>query len=69
MRFGVHGINFGQVAGDIPTLLRLVTRADALGFDSVWVGDHIVIPRQIASAYPYSPTGTPPFRPDEPALE
>ena len=69
MHFGVHGINFGQVAGDIPTLLRLVTRADALGFDSVWVGDHIVIPRQIASAYPYSPTGTPPFRPDEPALE
>jgi probable F420-dependent oxidoreductase len=69
MLFGVHGINFGQVAGDIPTLLRLVTRADALGFDSVWVGDHIVIPRQIASAYPYSPTGTPPFRPEEAALE
>ena len=69
MRFGVHGINFGQVAGDIPMLLRLVTSADALGFDSVWVGDHVVIPRQIASAYPYSPTGTPPFQPDEPALE
>jgi probable F420-dependent oxidoreductase len=69
MLFGVHGINFGQVAGDMPALLRLVTRADALGFDSVWVGDHVVIPRQIASAYPYSPTGTPPFRPDEPALE
>ena len=69
MHFGVHGFNFGQVAGDLPALLRLVARAESLGFDSVWVGDHIVIPRQIGSAYPYSPTGTPPFRPGESALE
>jgi probable F420-dependent oxidoreductase len=69
MRFGVHGLNFGQVAGDIPTLLRVATRADELRFDSVWVGDHIIIPTQIASAYPYSPTGTPPFKPEEAALE
>jgi probable F420-dependent oxidoreductase len=69
MRFGLHGFNFGQIASDLPSLLRLVARAEALGFDSVWVGDHIIIPRQIDSAYPYSPTGTPPFRPDESALE
>ena len=69
MRFGVHGLNFGQVAGNIPILLRVATRTDELGFDSLWVGDHIIIPTQIASAYPYSPTGTPPFKPDESALE
>jgi probable F420-dependent oxidoreductase len=69
MRFGVHGLNFGQVAGDIPTLLRVASRVDELGFDSVWVGDHIIIPWQIASPYPYSPSGTPPFKPEEPALE
>jgi probable F420-dependent oxidoreductase len=69
MRFGVHGLNFGRVAGDIPTLLQVATRADDLGFDSVWVGDHVIIPRQIASAYPYSPTGMPPFKPEEAALE
>jgi probable F420-dependent oxidoreductase len=69
MQFGVHGLNFGQVAGDIATLLRLATRADELGFDSVWVGDHLIIPWHIASAYPYSPTGTPPFKPEEAALE
>ncbi len=69
MRFGVHGLNFGKVAGEIPLLLQVVKSADDLGLDSVWVGDHIVIPRQIASAYPYSPTGTPPFKPDEAALE
>jgi probable F420-dependent oxidoreductase len=69
MRVGVHGLNFGQVAGDIPTLLRIATRAEELRFDSVWVGDHIIIPWEIASAYPYSPTGTPPFKPQEAALE
>jgi probable F420-dependent oxidoreductase len=69
MRVGIHGLNFGQVAGDIPTMLRLAMRADELGFDSVWVGDHIIIPTQIASAYPFSPSGTPPFKPEESALE
>ena len=69
MRVGIHGLNFGQVAGDIPTMLRLARRADELGFDSVWVGDHIIIPTQIASAYPFSPSGTPPFKPEESALE
>lgn len=69
MRGGVHGLNFEQVAGDIPTVLRLATRVDELRFDSVWVGDHIIIPTRIASAYPYSPTGTAPFKPEESALE
>jgi probable F420-dependent oxidoreductase len=69
MRFGIHGLNFGQVAGEIPTVLQVATRADALGFDSVWVGDHVIIPQHIASLYPYSPTGTPPFKPDEAVLE
>jgi probable F420-dependent oxidoreductase len=69
MRFGVHGLNFGRVAGDIPTLVRLVARTEELSFDSVWVGDHIILPWHIASPYPYSPTGTPPFKPDEAALE
>jgi probable F420-dependent oxidoreductase len=69
MRFGLHGLNFGQVAGDIPMLLRIIARADELRFDSAWVGDHIIIPRKISSPYPYSPTGTPPFNPGESALE
>jgi probable F420-dependent oxidoreductase len=69
MRVGVHGLNFGQVAGDISTMLRVATRADELGFHSIWVGDHLIIPTRIASPYPYSPTGTAPFKPDEAALE
>ena len=69
MHVGVHGLNFGQVAGDLPTVLRLATRAHEFRFDSVRVGDHIIIPTQMASIDPYSTTGTAPFKPVESALE
>jgi alkanesulfonate monooxygenase SsuD/methylene tetrahydromethanopterin reductase-like flavin-dependent oxidoreductase (luciferase family) len=35
----------------------LAQAAEALGFDAVWVSDHVVIPATSASAYPYSPDG------------
>ncbi|MEK7387470.1 MAG: LLM class F420-dependent oxidoreductase, partial [candidate division NC10 bacterium] len=39
-------------------VLRLATRADALGYDSVFVTDHVVLPASMArSVYPYSTTG------------
>jgi probable F420-dependent oxidoreductase len=31
--------------------------AEECGLDSIWVTDHIVIPRRVASAYPYEATG------------
>ena len=43
--------------------------AEELGFDSVWVSDHIVVPRETDSFYPYAADGTPPFKPDEPYFE
>jgi probable F420-dependent oxidoreductase len=32
-------------------------RAEALGYDSLWVSDHVVLPCRIASRYPYNATG------------
>jgi probable F420-dependent oxidoreductase len=29
------------------------TRAEALGYDSLWVSDHVILPAQFESAYPY----------------
>jgi probable F420-dependent oxidoreductase len=40
-----------------------------LGFDSVWVSDHIILPRQVESFYPYAADGVATFRPDEPYYE
>jgi probable F420-dependent oxidoreductase len=57
MQIGVHVANGGPVvsAGRIEAL---GVRAEELGFDSVWVSDHVVIPVQMASQYPYGPAGT-----------
>jgi probable F420-dependent oxidoreductase len=46
-------------------LRSLAQRAEDLGFDSVWVSDHIILPRQVASFYPYAADGVAVFRPDE----
>jgi len=51
------------------TLRKRAQYAEDLGFDTIWLGDHIVIPRRIASAYPYTPDGVSPFDPDRPFLE
>jgi probable F420-dependent oxidoreductase len=35
----------------------LAEAAEAAGFESLWTGDHIVIPVEHSTPYPYSPTG------------
>jgi probable F420-dependent oxidoreductase len=53
-----------------PTALRDVAQAaEALGFDAVWVSDHLVIPARIESTYPYSPSGAFRVGPAAPYLE
>jgi probable F420-dependent oxidoreductase len=53
-----------------PEALRtLAQRAEDLAFDSVWVSDHIVVPRRIESFYPYSADGVPTFQPEQPYYE
>ena len=51
------------------SLKTLATSAEEMGFDHVWVSDHIVIPNQIDSPYPYTPTGVLPFEPGSPYCE
>jgi probable F420-dependent oxidoreductase len=44
-------------------------RAEALGFESVWVPEHLVFPTHIRSRYPYTADGVPPVTPDAPLLD
>jgi len=44
-------------------------RAEDLGYDHVWVSDHIILPKKVDSFYPYASDGVATFRPDEPYLE
>ena len=51
---------YGPSAG--PDAIRtLGQRAEALGFHTLWLADHIVIPRQVQSQYPYAADGASPF--------
>jgi probable F420-dependent oxidoreductase len=47
----------------------LAARADALGFESVWVPEHLVLPTRFTSSYPYATDGAPPIRPESPLLD
>jgi probable F420-dependent oxidoreductase len=44
-------------------------RVEALGFESVWIPEHLVFPVEITSRYPYSADGVPPIRVDAPHLD
>ena len=55
--------------GSPDSLRKLAHRAEELAFDSVWLIDHIVIPRTVTSVYPYSPDGVSTFDPDQAILE
>ena len=71
MKYGAFLPHIGPLAnGDVITNIRTTAQnAEALGFDSVWTGDHIVIPVDIASRYPYTATGSFPMNPKAPLLE
>jgi probable F420-dependent oxidoreductase len=47
----------------------VAVRAEALGFESVWVAEHLVFPATIRSRYPYAKEGVPPINPATPLLD
>jgi probable F420-dependent oxidoreductase len=59
---------YGPVARREP-LIAFARRAEALGYDSLWVSDHVVLPWRIASRYPYNATGDFPLPPSSDFLE
>jgi probable F420-dependent oxidoreductase len=50
-------------------LVLAARRIEALGYDSLWVSDHVVIPWEIRSRYPYNATGDFPLAPSTDFLE
>src|SRR5438552_19188449 len=68
MRFGVHLVAAGKmIEGE--KIARVARRAEELGYESLWVSDHMVFPTQLRSPYPYSPDGKLPLEPANPLLE
>ena len=68
MEIGCHLPVYGPAATR-EALTLFARRAEALGYDSLWVSDHVVIPYRIRSRYPYNATGDFPLAPDTDFLE
>ncbi|MBI4561061.1 MAG: LLM class F420-dependent oxidoreductase [Candidatus Rokubacteria bacterium] len=56
MEFGCHLPSFGPIATR-HNVLTFAKRIEALGYDSLWASDHVILPYAIRSRYPYSETG------------
>jgi probable F420-dependent oxidoreductase len=56
MEIGIHLPHVGPSATR-ENIIEFARRMEGLGFDSLWVSDHVVIPRDYESRYPYNPTG------------
>lgn len=68
LALGCHLPVYGAAATR-DAVLGFARRVEALGFDSIWVSDHVVIPCEIRSRYPYNATGAFPLPPETPFLE
>jgi probable F420-dependent oxidoreductase len=68
LTFGGHLPVFGPIAtrGNV---LAFARRMEALGYESLWASDHVVLPYSIKSKYPYNPTGQFPLPPQSNFLE
>jgi alkanesulfonate monooxygenase SsuD/methylene tetrahydromethanopterin reductase-like flavin-dependent oxidoreductase (luciferase family) len=56
-------------AADTSALRGLAQTAEGVGFDSIWLSDHVVVPERMDPSYPYSPDGRFPTTPSQPYLE
>ena len=61
------GLAFASSAAiDGAATLEICRRAEAVGFESLWGGEHVIIPDEIYSKYPYTDDGKIPAEPDTP---
>ena len=55
MKFGIMFANV--LFGDGEGAKAIATAADDLGYESIWTVEHVAVPKDYQSPYPYSPTG------------
>ncbi len=68
---GSFGLDVG-IYGPLATpdsILGLALHAEATGFDSIWLADHVAFPVTFKSEYPYSAKGDFPTKLDDPLME
>ena len=68
LEFGCHLPVYGPGATR-EALVTLARRVEGFGYDAVWASDHVVLPFEIRSRYPYNQTGEFPLPPTANFLE
>lgn len=68
MRFSCSLPTSGPIATRA-NIRRLATLIDRLGYQTIWISDHVIIPRRIESRYPYRTDGAFGTPPDQPYYE
>lgn len=56
MKFALTGIGTGSTARPEP-LREVVQKAESLGYESVWIPEHLAVPVNMTTPYPYSADG------------
>jgi len=54
MKLGLFAVNYGT-CGDPAASVRVAQAAEAAGFESVWTGEHIVLPDPALPSFPIAP--------------
>lgn len=54
---------------DVGPLTELARIGEDSGFDGLWVSDHVVMPREVVSRYPFSADGTMTWEPEAPWID
>jgi probable F420-dependent oxidoreductase len=65
MKFGIPFCNVGPYS-DPALALRFAKAAEDAGFESLWTVEHVVVPHDYKSQYPYDPSGKMPGTEDNP---
>ena len=55
MKIGLIPVNVGVRSAQ--AMLGTARLAEELGFESIWTFEHVIVPIDYASKYPYSPDG------------
>jgi probable F420-dependent oxidoreductase len=55
MKFGLIPVNIGVT--DPAQMVGMAQFAEALGYESVWTFEHVIVPEDYASRYPYNDSG------------
>ena len=63
MKFGIFGINMDDAASP-EAMLAVARKAEEVGMDSVWTAEHVIMPLDYRSRYPFGASGKIPVTPE-----